>query len=202
MTTATRGDPFNGQRIFFRLLPERRAQAPTGPGEVAAHRDRGDPERTGDLPRFETLDLPQDEDRPLPLAQGLKGPLQRLPQLRLTRPLGGTGARVLVLHALGPGGLTPCHAAAAATVIVRGVDGDAVDPGTELLTGAEAPEVLEDADEDLLGHVFSILRRYSQEAQDAQHASLMPVQQLFERADLTVASRLDQFALGPVPCVT
>lgn len=107
-----------------------------------------------------------------------------------------------MLRSLGPGSLTPCHAGAPATIIVGSIDGDAVDPGTELLSRAEAPHVLEDADEDLLSHVLSVLCGHTEETQDAQHTTLMPVQKLLERADLTVAGRLDQFPFGPVPLVT
>jgi hypothetical protein len=50
----------------------------------------------------------------------------------------------------------------------------------------------EDADEDLLGHVFPVLGRNSEIAQRAQHRALVAIQEPFQGSNLAPAGCLDE----------
>lgn len=162
-----------------------------GSPEVAPDRDRADGQSPGHILGGQLLHLAQDENGPLALAQDDQGLLQTAAPGGGIEPFGRPGPIVGL-----PGEVIAFLALAApaqaAPVIVAGVDRDPIDPAAERLAGAKTVEMAEDPDEDLLGHVLTVVTGDSQKREHPQHARFVMLQELLEGPRITLASRLDE----------
>ena len=83
-------------------------------------------------------------------------------------------------------------------VVMGGIHGNPVDPGSEFPLSTIPAQVPEDPDEDLLGHVLTVLSRDPQKPEHAEYPLLVPLEKRVERAHLPGPRRLDQRFVGRV----
>ena len=145
----------------------------------------GHTERVSDLLVAALLLMIEDEDGSLDLAEPLELLFDGLPKLALLYLLLGVAVRVGEAvfppgGVVGEGDVGAVVAAAALPLVLRDVDGDAIEVGGDEGVAAEAWEGAIEAEEDVLGEVVEMLAAAGEAQEGAEDHVLMVAYHLLE----------------------
>ena len=152
---------------------------------MGPHGSDGHIERVGDLLVAALFLMIEDEDGPLDLAELLELLFDGLLKLAFFYLLLGVAIRVgeAVFPAggfVGEGDVSAVVAAAALPLVLRDVDGDAVEIGGDEGIAAKAGQSTIEAEEDVLGEVVEVLAAAGESQKGAEDHVLMVVYHLLE----------------------
>ena len=184
--------------MLLKALPQLFAAAV----QMRADGSDGHAEGVGDLLVAALLLMIEDEDGSLDVAEALELLFDRLLELALFYLLFGVAVRVrkTVFPArgvVGEGDVGVAVAAAPLPLVLRNIDGDAVEVGGDEGLATEAGERAVEAKEDILGEVVEMLAAAGEAQEGAEDHGLMVADQLLEgeigsQAGLAPKARLDR----------
>jgi hypothetical protein len=148
-----------------------------------------------DLGAGMSFEMAQQERRSLGGAQGLENPLHGLPNFATLRQ--SIGMRISIHHRLELGSLFEGLALGPASFfshqIHGAIDGDAVQPGTELRSAVEKVELAVGPEKGLLDHVFGVLFTAGETEGRAEDPLTVAFDKFSEGVGVTVARLLHEF---------